>query len=46
VQRAKDWPFSTLHRYVRDEVYPENWGGIPEGQVDEGTVFGEPENNA
>jgi putative transposase len=24
--QAKDWPYSTFHRYVRDGVYPENWG--------------------
>ncbi len=21
-----DWPFSTFHRYVREGLYPENWG--------------------
>jgi putative transposase len=27
VQRAIDWPFSTFGRYVREGVYPRDWGG-------------------
>ena len=27
VQFVKDWPFSTFHRYVKEGVYPEDWGG-------------------
>jgi putative transposase len=27
VQRAVDWPFSTIHRYVREGVYASDWGG-------------------
>jgi putative transposase len=27
VTRAVDWPYSTIHRYVRDGVYPVNWAG-------------------
>lgn len=23
----KDWPYSSIHRYIRDGVIPENWGG-------------------
>lgn len=26
VQRVKDWPHFSFHRYVRRGVYPENWG--------------------
>ena len=27
VERVKDWPWSTFHRYVREGMYPESWGG-------------------
>jgi putative transposase len=27
VARAVDWPYSTIHRYVRDGVYPADWAG-------------------
>jgi putative transposase len=27
VRRVVDWPFSTFHRYVRQGVYPSDWGG-------------------
>jgi putative transposase len=27
VTRAVDWPYSTIHRYVRDGVYPVDWAG-------------------
>ena len=40
VQAVKDWPFSTFHRYVREGVYPEVWGGVRDGEVEGG--FGEP----
>lgn len=30
VQRAKDWPYSTFHRYVRDGVYADDCGGAIE----------------
>ncbi len=29
VRRAKDWPYSSFHRYVRLGVYPEDWAGGP-----------------
>jgi putative transposase len=29
-QRAIDWPFSTFGRYVRDGIYPPDWGGSPD----------------
>jgi len=28
VQRVRDWPWSSFHRYVRQGVYPFDWGGI------------------
>ncbi|MFH0780659.1 MAG: transposase [Pseudomonadota bacterium] len=40
VQSVKDWPYSTFHRYVRDGVYPEDWGGVRDGEMESG--FGEP----
>jgi len=27
VPRAMDWPYSTIHRYVREGMYPIDWGG-------------------
>ena len=36
--RVAEWPFSTFHRYVREGVYPLDWGG--QGLVD-GGAFGE-----
>ena len=27
VKQVKDWPYSTFHRLVKEQVYPENWGG-------------------
>lgn len=30
VQRVGEWPYSTFHRYVRDGVYAEDWGGTAE----------------
>ena len=38
VVRVVDWPYSTFHRFVREGLYPEGWGG---GEVDDGSVFGE-----
>nr|WP_313224145.1 hypothetical protein [Pseudoxanthomonas mexicana] len=26
VARAKDWPYSTFHRFVHDGVLTEDWG--------------------
>jgi len=26
VDSARDWPYSTFHRYVREGIYPEDWG--------------------
>ncbi|WP_415582904.1 REP-associated tyrosine transposase, partial [Legionella worsleiensis] len=27
VQRVIDWPYSSFHNYVRQEILPKNWGG-------------------
>jgi len=39
VKHVKDWPYSTFHRYVENNAYPPDWGGM----VDEydGKAFGE-----
>lgn len=26
-KHAGDWPYSTFHRFVRDGIYPSDWGG-------------------
>lgn len=28
VSRAKDWPWSTFHRYVRNGLYEQDWGEV------------------
>ena len=39
VANPRDWSFSTLHRYVREGLLPENWGeGVSFNPTDE---FGE-----
>ena len=30
VQLATDWPYSTLHRFVRDGMYLAHWSGTPD----------------
>jgi putative transposase len=27
VQKISDWPYSSFHRYVKDGLYPEDWAG-------------------
>lgn len=44
VKSVKEWPFSTFQRYMKEGVYPADWGGVNEGQADEN--FGEPGNGA
>ena len=39
VKNVIDWPHSTFHRYVRQGVYDENWGGDGAVTIDE--EFGE-----
>ena len=31
VQRVTDWPYSSFHRYVRDGLLPQDWGGLDTG---------------
>ena len=38
VQRVRDWPYSTFHRYVRQGIYTLDWGG---DSVVQERVFGE-----
>ena len=37
-KQVSEWPYSTFHRYVEQEVYPINWGG---DEVDVDRVVGE-----
>ncbi len=39
VANAREWPFSTFHRYVKEGFYSANWG---ESENSEGFEFGEP----
>jgi putative transposase len=39
VSRTKDWPYSTFHRYVREGIYPEDWGDA--GSFASTDIFGE-----
>ena len=39
VAQVKDWPYSSFHRYVQQNIYPENWGNSV--KVNESGVFGE-----
>jgi putative transposase len=32
--RVADWPYSTFHRWVRDGVYPADWGGDVVRRID------------
>jgi len=34
VARARDWPFSTFHHLVRQDVYPTDWAGGNEESLD------------
>ena len=34
VQNLADWPFSSFHRYVRDGIYPIDWAGGLEDQLE------------
>ena len=38
VNSVKEWEFSSFHRYVKNEIYTENWGGVGDIEDD----FGEP----
>lgn len=40
VKRVIEWPHSTFHRFVDKGLYPPDWGGINEDEVED-TGFGE-----
>jgi putative transposase len=40
-RRACDWPHSSFHRYVSDQVLPRDWGGTQETRAAIGERFGE-----
>jgi putative transposase len=40
VKRVIDWPYSTFHRFVRQGLYPLDWGGVNEDDMAKIT-FGE-----
>ena len=40
VKRVVDWEYSTFHRYVKQGVYPENWGWVITDEQNDG--WGEP----
>ncbi len=39
VSRISDWPYSTFHRFVKQEYYPPDWGGRQD--LGDGSAFGE-----
>ena len=38
VESVADWAWSSFHRYVREGVYPSDWGGTREARVNLSTV--------
>lgn len=40
VDKVSDWPYSTFHRYVAEDIYPKNWCGSGETELND-TGFGE-----
>ncbi|MGH8659046.1 MAG: REP-associated tyrosine transposase [Gammaproteobacteria bacterium] len=36
VKRVADWPYSTFHREVRRGLYPRDWAGGPESELEAG----------
>jgi len=40
VRKAADWPFSSFHRLVTQEIYPPDWGGTVIEEADN-IIFGE-----
>jgi putative transposase len=41
VQRVRDWPYSSFHRYVNEGILPDDWAG--DAGQDNGANFGERE---
>jgi putative transposase len=33
VKRVRDWPYSTFHRLVKQDVYPIDWAGGAEVEL-------------
>jgi len=33
VKQVAEWPYSTFHRYVREGIYPADWGGVTQETV-------------
>lgn len=44
VERVKDWPWSSFHRYVRQGLLPEDWAAGPEDYVMQQTNDGDASN--
>jgi putative transposase len=42
VEKVRDWPYSTFHRYIELGVYPEDWVSDPELGLDGGERSGVP----
>lgn len=40
IDKVSDWPYSTFHRYVAEDIYPKNWCGSVETELHD-TAFGE-----
>jgi putative transposase len=36
VERVGDWPYSTFHRYAVRGVYPPDWAGVHESEMEAG----------
>ncbi len=34
VQRLPDWPYSSFHRYVENGIYPPDWVGAPDAELE------------
>ncbi len=41
VQAAADWPYSSIHRYIRQGLLPPHWGGGDMGHAHHADAFGE-----
>jgi hypothetical protein len=39
ITRPADWPYSSIHRYIRDDIIPPDWGAAIE--LIDGDQFGE-----
>ena len=39
VERVRDWPFSSFHRYVHRGIYPEDWASTPAATINAGEAI-------